>query len=134
VHAATPAAVGTDATALTGVTGPPAGLAASGPGAVQSAALAPVAEPLDALLQAFVDERRIEVQGIDPSLTEVVDEIGGLVAAGGKRLRPAFVYWGHRATGAGHEPEVLLPAGAVELLHTFALLHDDVMDRSASRR
>ena len=96
--------------------------------------LAPVAQPLDALLQAFVDERRPEVVGIDPTLAEVVDEIGGLVAAGGKRLRPAYVYWGHRATGADHDPEVLLPAGAVELLHTFALLHDDVMDRSVSRR
>lgn len=99
-----------------------------------SAALLSVAEPLDALLQSFVDERRVEVQAIDPRLAEVLDEISGLVAAGGKRLRPAFVYWGHRATGAAHEPEVLLPAGAVELLHTFALLHDDVMDRSVSRR
>ncbi len=102
--------------------------------APRSAALSPVAEPLDALLQAFVDERRQEVLAIDPSLAEVLDEIAGLVAAGGKRLRPAFVYWGHRASGAGHDPEVLLPAGAVELLHTFALLHDDVMDRSTSRR
>lgn len=98
------------------------------------AALLPVAEPLDALLQSFVDERRSEVHAVDPRLSEVLDEIGGLVAAGGKQLRPAFVYWGHRATGAPHEPEVLLPAGAVELLHTFALLHDDVMDRSVSRR
>ena len=97
-------------------------------------AIAPVGEPLDALLQSFVDERQQEVRSIDPRLSEVLDEIGGLVAAGGKRLRPAFVYWGHRATGAAHEPEVLLPAGAVELLHTFALLHDDVMDRSVSRR
>lgn len=97
-------------------------------------ALAPVSDPLDALLHAFVDERRREALGIDPALSEVLDEISGLVAAGGKRLRPAYVYWGHRASGADHDPEVLLPAGAVELLHTFALLHDDVMDRSKSRR
>ena len=71
---------------------------------------------------------------IDPTLGEVTDEIQGLVAAGGKRLRPAFVYWGHRATGADHDEAVLRPAAAVELLHTFALLHDDVMDRSATRR
>jgi geranylgeranyl diphosphate synthase type I len=44
------------------------------------------------------------------------------------------VYWGHRATGAAHDEAVLWPAGAVELLHTFALIHDDVMDRSAVRR
>lgn len=107
---------------------------AAGGGSHPAAALEPVAEPLDGLLHAFVDERRQEVLRVDPSLAEVLDEIAGLVAAGGKRLRPAYVYWGHRATGAAHEPEVLIPAGAVELLHTFALLHDDVMDRSASRR
>jgi geranylgeranyl diphosphate synthase, type I len=44
------------------------------------------------------------------------------------------VYWGHRATGAEHQDGVLAPAAAVELLHNFALIHDDVMDRSAERR
>jgi geranylgeranyl diphosphate synthase, type I len=56
------------------------------------------------------------------------------VRLGGKRLRPAFVYWGHRATGAEHDGGLLYPAGAVELLHAFALVHDDVMDRSDRRR
>ena len=57
-----------------------------------------------------------------------------LVAAGGKRLRPAFAVWGHRATGAAPDERVLTAVAALELLHTFALLHDDVMDRSAVRR
>lgn len=65
--------------------------------------------------------------------------IAGLVERGGKRLRPAFVHWGHAAAGAGTDPDALdervVAAGAaVELLHTFALIHDDVMDRSATRR
>ncbi|MDP8969976.1 MAG: polyprenyl synthetase family protein, partial [Actinomycetota bacterium] len=45
-----------------------------------------------------------------------------------------FVYWGHRATGADHRDDVLASGAAVELLHTFALIHDDIMDRSARRR
>jgi len=97
------------------------------------AALAPV-RAVDEVLRGFVAERRAELLAVDPSLAEVGDEIEALIGAGGKRLRPAFVYWGHRATGADHDPEVLAAAGAVELLHTFALLHDDVMDRSAIRR
>ncbi|HEX4867875.1 MAG TPA: isopentenyl-diphosphate Delta-isomerase [Acidimicrobiales bacterium] len=110
--------------------------AASTPAAApeRSTAFEPVLDPLEGILGRFVAEQRAELVRIDPSLAEVGDEIGRLIAAGGKRLRPAFVYWGHRATGAAHDPEVLLPAGAVELLHTFALLHDDVMDRSAVRR
>jgi geranylgeranyl diphosphate synthase type I len=64
----------------------------------------------------------------------VTREITDLVAAGGKRLRPAFVYWGHRATGVDHDPAVAQLAAAVEMVHTFALLHDDVMDKALTRR
>ena len=71
---------------------------------------------------------------MDPALVLVARQIEELIAAGGKRLRPAFVYWGHRATGASHDPGVLPIAAAVEMLHTFALLHDDVMDRARRRR
>ena len=60
--------------------------------------------------------------------------VRSLLDAGGKRLRPAFAYWGHRATGADHDEAVFRPAAAIELLHTFALIHDDVMDRSVTRR
>jgi geranylgeranyl diphosphate synthase type I len=70
----------------------------------------------------------------DPSLEPLGAAVGRLVAAGGKRLRPAFVYWGHRATGAGHDEAVFTPAAAVELIHAFALIHDDVMDHSPTRR
>ena len=55
--------------------------------------------------------------------------------SGGKRLRPAFCHWGF--VGAGGEPgdERCVDAGAAfELLHAFALFHDDVMDGSSTRR
>ena len=93
-----------------------------------------VSGPVDELLDGFLDERVAELTALDPALEPVGREIAGLVRAGGKRLRPAFVYWGHRATGAEHADATLRAAGAVELLHTFALIHDDVMDRSARRR
>ena len=51
-----------------------------------------------------------------------------------KRLRPAFVYWGHRAAGGADEPAAAHVGAAVEMLHTFALLHDDVMDRAPHTR
>ena len=94
----------------------------------------PVLEPLRAVLDDFLVEKVGELAAIDRRLAEVTDEIRGLIVAGGKRLRPAFVHWGHRATGAAPDPGVFRPAAAVEVLHTFALLHDDLMDRSARRR
>jgi geranylgeranyl diphosphate synthase type I len=57
------------------------------------------------------------------------------VLAGGKRLRPAFTYWGF--VGAGGDPDdprVIDAGGAFELMHAFALFHDDVMDDATSRR
>jgi geranylgeranyl diphosphate synthase type I len=70
---------------------------------------------------------------IDPALRPAAD---ALVAAGasGKRLRPALVSWAY-ATHSDTDPEAVLGAAiAVELVHTSALIHDDVIDRSATRR
>jgi len=54
-------------------------------------------------------------------------------ADGGKALRPALVLAAARALGA--PPAAAVPAAAaVELIHNFSLLHDDVMDRDATRR
>ena len=100
----------------------------------ESDPLAPVQCPAGRILDRYVAERTAELVALDPSLGDVAGEIAGLIAAGGKRLRPAFVYWGHRASGAADEPGVLHVAAAVEMLHTFALLHDDVMDRAQRRR
>ena len=101
---------------------------------VSVSALELVRRPVDELLAGFLRQRVAELAELDPGLTAIGAEVAGLVATGGKHLRPAFVYWGHRATGADHDEAVLGPAGAVQLLHTFALLHDDVMDRSPERR
>jgi geranylgeranyl diphosphate synthase type I len=57
-----------------------------------------------------------------------------VLLAGGKRLRPAFCYWGFRGSGGSDCPEIMTAAAALELLHASALVHDDVMDGSDTRR
>ena len=94
----------------------------------------PIQGPVEEILARYVAHQTAALVDLDPALAAVAGEIGELIAAGGKRLRPAFVYWGHRATGAGHDSGVIDVAAAVEMLHTFALLHDDVMDRATCRR
>ena len=72
---------------------------------------------------------------VDPELAAPILALRDLVIAGGKRLRPAFCHWAY--VGAGGEPDAptVVDAGAaLELLHTFALVHDDVMDGSDLRR
>jgi isopentenyl-diphosphate delta-isomerase type 1 len=89
---------------------------------------------VDELLDDFLGCRAAELAAIDAALAPVAAEIGDLVAAGGKRLRPAFVAWGQRASGARDDAAVASVGAAVEMLHTFALIHDDVMDQSPMRR
>jgi geranylgeranyl diphosphate synthase type I len=66
-----------------------------------------------------------------------------LLGSGGKRIRPAMCYLGwvsargaSRTTGQDDpaQNDVVTVGAALELLHVFALIHDDVMDESASRR
>ncbi len=94
-----------------------------------------VAERVEKRLRMLLDVERARWVALDPDLGAPIDALTALVMSGGKRLRPAFAHWGY--VGAGGDPfdPVSVDAGAAfELLHAFALFHDDVMDGSASRR
>src|SRR6478672_2366666 len=85
---------------------------------------------IDDVLRAFLSARRQELEWLDPRATGPIDEVIGLFEAGGKRIRPAFCYWGFRAAGGPHGEAILRAAASLELLHTMALIHDDVMGAS----
>ena len=101
-----------------------------------------LSNPLDtsdvpARVQAAVDA---EISSQSRVLSEIGDELTPLVAAvgallqGGKRLRAAFLYWGYRAGGGQDTESVIRAATAMEFFQAAALLHDDVMDDSDTRR
>lgn len=72
---------------------------------------------------------------VDGDLAAPLQSLRDLVTAGGKRLRPAFCHCGHVAAGGDPDaPEIVDAGAALELVHTFALVHDDVMDGSDVRR
>ena len=86
---------------------------------------------IDEVLRGFFADRLAEA----PSrISGLHKPIADLVLRGGKRLRARFVLLGWRGAGAGHTPGVVGAAAVVELLHACALIHDDVMDGSATRR
>ena len=97
-------------------------------------ALEAVRGRVDAALEAFLADERRELEGFDPSAADLVDELARLVSAGGKRIRPAFCYWGYRTAGGEDGEPIVRAAAALEMLHTFALIHDDVMDEDVERR
>jgi geranylgeranyl diphosphate synthase, type I len=88
----------------------------------------------DGTLTAFLADVRGEMSAVAPDALLPIDEVIRLIGAGGKRLRPAFCYWGFRAAGGSDGEPIQRAAAALELLHTMALIHDDLMDRSPERR
>jgi geranylgeranyl diphosphate synthase type I len=84
-------------------------------------------------LEDFLGQQRAVLGGIGPDMLPWLDAIAELLA-GGKRLRPAFCYWGWRAAGGGDRPGIHAAAASLELLHASALVHDDLMDASDTRR
>ena len=96
-----------------------------------------------ALLAARVDDRLAVVVGaererwaaLEADLAGPFGEIERMVAAGGKRLRPAFCHWAFVGSGGDRDDARVIDAGAAfELMHACALFHDDVMDDAATRR
>ena len=84
-------------------------------------------------LDEFIARQRAVLADISDDLIPCADAITDLLA-GGKRLRAAFCYWGWRACGGPDGPPIMTAAAALELLHASALVHDDVMDDSDTRR
>jgi len=98
-------------------------------------------------LDEFLAERSPEVSAIAPELIPFIDYSSALLR-GGKRFRALFCYWGWNAVGAGRhgfDPlEALEPprdlasvvdvAAGLEVFHAAALVHDDIMDNSDTRR
>ena len=84
-------------------------------------------------LDAFVASQLPVLDAVSPELSPLTDGLHDLIA-GGKRLRPAFCYWGFRGAGGRDSDELVVAAAALELFQACAIIHDDVMDGSDTRR
>jgi geranylgeranyl diphosphate synthase type I len=81
------------------------------------------------------------VAGENKYLNEIGSELAPVATAmerflldSGKRLRPLFAYLGFLGTGSKPSIEILRACASLELVHVCALMHDDVMDASDTRR
>jgi geranylgeranyl diphosphate synthase type I len=96
---------------------------------------ADLATHVDARILTLLDSDASRWAAVDPQLAEPLAALRRLVAAGGKRLRPAFCYWAFRGAGGdAGDPRVIDAGAALEMLHTGALVHDDIIDSSIRRR
>lgn len=91
-------------------------------------------EAVAASLSDFLDAKHALLAGISPDTLVLVESIKSLVT-GGKRMRALLCYWGWRGAGGAAEASEIIAAGAaLELFQAAALIHDDIIDRSDTRR
>jgi geranylgeranyl diphosphate synthase, type I len=115
--------------------GPTTGRTSEAARASASVLLSAIADRVDARIRTLMTSELARWTQVDAQLAEPIDALSALVLAGGKRLRPAFAHWAFVGVGGDPEDTRIVDVGAgLELLHTFALVHDDIMDGSATRR
>jgi geranylgeranyl diphosphate synthase type I len=88
---------------------------------------------VQASLDAELEAQAGVLAELGPDVEDLLHAVGDLLR-GGKRLRAAFLYWGARAAGRPDSDELVRLASAMELFQAAALIHDDVMDDSDTRR
>jgi geranylgeranyl diphosphate synthase, type I len=85
------------------------------------------------VLETFLSRQLTALESVSPDCAPMAEAAAELMH-GGKRLRPAFCYWAWRGAGGEDGEEILTAATALEFFQAAALIHDDVMDDSDTRR
>ena len=84
-------------------------------------------------LDDFLAVRRPRFEAMGVELAPMSDALTEFLA-GGKRLRPGFCFWGHLGAGGADSEAIVVAAASLELFQACAIIHDDVMDGSDTRR
>ncbi len=91
-------------------------------------------EKIDRELRMFFDKRIEEVSDIDDSAKEMMRLLKDYTLRGGKRIRAAMIYYGYKCFKKNKEKELLKAAMCIELVQSFLLIHDDIIDCDDLRR
>jgi len=98
------------------------------------ATLVSVRSAVEEELSIFLNFESAYLNSISTELSPVSDALTAFLLDSGKRLRPLFAFAGFAAAGGSLEKPVVRAMAALELLQACALIHDDLMDGSDTRR
>lgn len=85
-------------------------------------------------LADFVKGKTEKLNRTDEFLQPITKSLAEYILDGGKRFRPTFAYLGFLGAGGIASPKIARACAALELVHVCALVHDDLMDGSDTRR
>lgn len=88
---------------------------------------------LDPLLKDYFSRKVKKVEKNNVLAAKTAAMIADFTLAGGKRIRPALVYYGYLAAGGKEEEKILEASMSIELAHIFLLIHDDIIDKDEKR-
>ena len=104
----------------------------------QFLALSDIPNAVRDTLETYIADRWQELEAIGGPVTEAATYLKDFVLGGGKRIRPLYGWAGFVGAGGSNGPEdpqaVLKAVSALEFIQACALIHDDIIDSSATRR
>jgi len=96
--------------------------------------LSALRESINGSLTTFIERENRYLAEIGSELDPVAESLRSFLLDSGKRFRPLFAVIGYLGSGATLSPETISALSSLELIHVCALIHDDVMDASDTRR
>lgn len=98
-------------------------------------------EDFDGMLNDFLDQKKNQISHISPTASTIFYEIKKFAGNGGKRFRPALAYYTNFAcvfesdkNKQVSENNIFTICLALEVFHTYGLIHDDILDKATIRR
>lgn len=91
-------------------------------------------EKIEPILKSYFDDKIQEFDNISPFIKEFIEHLSEFTLRGGKRFRAALIYYSYKLFGGKDDNEIIKLSIFIELIQSFLLIHDDIMDRSSLRR
>ncbi len=88
---------------------------------------------IDREIAIYLDKTIKETKNRDAVMADALRYVKYLTLAGGKRIRPALMYYGYIGAGGKEREKMIKTSVSIELVHMFLLIHDDVIDRDIER-
>jgi geranylgeranyl diphosphate synthase type I len=91
-------------------------------------------QKIDLQLAGFFDSRLKRAESVSATARQAFEALREFSLRGGKRIRPMLAIFSYKGFGGRNEPEIIKAALAVELMESYLLIHDDIIDQDELRR